>query len=107
RDRNHAPCIFLRRTFDSHGARRLLFCGRGNPADISNSRSMELLATRRAAGGQGTSVLPALLGGYVPCFGGILEFPRGGSLWVPDQSANCFILRNWHSPYGQSRARRD
>ena len=61
------------------------------------------LGNRQQVGERGG--VPAPLGGPVPGVGRVLELPRRGGVWLPDQPAGCQLLPDRHAPDLQPRPR--
>src|SRR5690242_15448791 len=66
---------------------------------------MELSPARCCSGGWLAYLVSALLVRDVSRRGRLLELSRSRRIWIPDQPAHRFLLRNRYCPHGQSRSR--
>src|SRR5262249_48090439 len=69
-----------------------------------DSRSLEFFAIGNPTAFHFPHSFSSLLGGYVPCRRGLLEFPWRGRFWIPDQSTDRLLLRDRHGLNRKPRA---
>ena len=89
-----ASCLLLGRAGFTHGARGLLLRRRGHTSDLPHAGGLELSAVGNRPGIKIQYTLSSLLGSHVSRRSWLLEFSWCGSLRLPHQPADCFLLRD-------------